>query len=59
MLLDFFNALRFTHGAEMTVLMPISTENAVAASVTLDNLAELGDDMAMLWLSAWRDHGFL
>ena len=58
-LLPFFHAQKFAHGAEVTVLMPTSTEKAAAASVTLDNLPELGEDMVMLWISTWRSRGLL
>ena len=59
MLLNFFNRLRFSHGAEMAVMMPISTEKAVAASATLDNLAALDGNTAILWISVWRERGVL
>ena len=59
MLLEIFNRFKFSYGAEMAVMMPISTEKAVAASATLHNLDTLNGDTAILWISAWREHGVL
>ena len=59
MLLDSFKALKFSHGAEMSILSPISTEQAAAASLTLEYITELDEHAVMLWLITWRDRGFL
>ncbi|KAH9933650.1 male sterility protein-domain-containing protein [Epithele typhae] len=58
-LLGFFCTRKFEQGNEMTHFVALSTEKAQAASPTLQHLPELGDDVALSWLSAWRAAGFL
>ena len=39
--------------------LPVSTENAAAASETLRNLPRVDAEMARSWIAAWRRSGFL
>ncbi len=40
-------------------LLDVETRNACAESNTLDNMDELGDEIARKWVAGWRTSGFL
>ncbi|TFK94535.1 acetyl-CoA synthetase-like protein [Polyporus arcularius HHB13444] len=40
-------------------LLDLETRNACAESNTLDNMDELGDEIARKWVAGWRTSGFL
>ncbi|KAI0749979.1 male sterility protein-domain-containing protein [Daedaleopsis nitida] len=58
-LLGFFCTRHFLTGNEMTHFIGLSTDKACAASVTLEHLPDLDEDITTRWLAAWRAAGFL
>ena len=58
-LLGFFCTRKITRRNEMMHFIALKTDKACAASPTLAHLPELGEGIAIQWLSAWRVAGFI